>query len=184
MQRVWLTILVLGLGLFPTYGWAQSSPFMGANRGAGPQAATAPTEPAEFELTGVMRLGADPLVCITRVKDQRSFWLKPGQSASGITLVSHDPATHQTVIRHAGRELQLALKERSFDPDKLSVYQPTGPVRSAGLAESVPLTNKEKETEARMLVSDLLEIGMIQRKAYQEAKQQEVAEKRAARQAE
>ena len=158
---------------------------MGANRSAKTTAA-ATSEPTKFEFTGVVNLGTESLICITLTEHQRSHWLKPGQSAGGITLVSHDPATKSTIIRHAGRETQLILKEResSFDSADLAVYQPSGPLPSAGLAEHVPLTNQEKATEARMLVSDLLEIGMIQRKAYEETKQQDVAEKREAKNAE
>jgi len=156
---------------------------MGANRSGNTTAGAANAEPAKFELTGVINLGSDALVCITHVADQRSHWLKPGQSAGGVTVVSHDPATKSTTIRHAGRELQLTLKERTVDTGNLSVYQASGPVASAGVALPVALTNDEKASEARMLVSDLLEIGMIQRKAYAEAKQQEVAEQRAAKEA-
>lgn len=181
LHRVFLsaTGLIWGLTVCP----AQSSPFMAANQAkAGASAGqNAEQGPAEFEFTGFVNLGGTPMVCITSVAEQRSHWLKPGQSAHGISLVSHDAATDQVVIRHQGRDLRLALKERSFDESKLAAYQPpasSGPVRSAGLAEHVPLTPKEKETEARMLVSDLLEIGMIQRKAYAEAKQKEVEAKR------
>ena len=42
------------------------------------------------------------------------------------------------------------------------------------------MTNEEKATDARMLVSDLLEIGLIQRKAYEKAKADEVVAKREA----
>lgn len=182
MQPLRAHAIVLCFGLTATLLAAQSSPFMAAaNRSA--KAAAAPSEPSKFEFTGVVNLGAESLICITLTDQQRSHWLKLGQSAGGITLVSHDPASKSTIIRHAGRETQLVLKERetSFDPGNLVVYQPSGPLPSAGLAEHVPLTNQEKATEARMLVSDLLEIGMIQRKAYEEAKEQEVAEKREAK---
>lgn len=44
------------------------------------------------------------------------------------------------------------------------------PTHSAPTAPAAPETTQQKqETEARMLVSDLLEIGMAQRKAYEEA---------------
>lgn len=174
---------MLCLGLGGAMVKAQSSPFMGANRSASTTGANANAEPSKFELTGVINLGSESLVCITHVAEQRSHWLKPGQSAGGVTVVSHDPETKSTTIRHAGREMRLTLKERSFDLGDLSVYQASGPLPSAGVALPVPLTNDEKATEARMLVSDLLEIGMIQRKAYAEAKQQEVAEQRAAKEA-
>ena len=46
------------------------------------------------------------------------------------------------------------------------------PLPVAQVAQPVPTTTEEKEREARMLVSDLLEIGMIQRKAYEDAQRQ------------
>lgn len=157
---------------------------MAANQNRGGATSNAATDtPAEFEFTGFVNLGSTAMVCITSVQDQRSQWLKPGQSIRGMTLVEHDPESKQVVIRHRGRDIRLPLKERSFDASNLVRFQPSlqsGPVRSAGLAEHVALTPKEKEVEARMLVSDLLEIGMIQRKAYEEAKKKEVEAKREA----
>ena len=49
---------------------------------------------------------------------------------------------------------------------------PAGPVfdpNAKPTGEAKPLTVARQEEEARMLVSDLLEIGMAQRKAYEEA---------------
>lgn len=47
------------------------------------------------------------------------------------------------------------------DPSTQAAAKPAGP--------ATPETQAKQETEARMLVSDLLEIGMAQRKAYEEA---------------
>lgn len=157
---------------------------MAANRaGPGAAAAAAADTPAKFAFTGFVNLGDAPLVCITFVEEQRSHWLKPGQSAHGVSLLNYESDSGEAIISHHGQSIRLALKERTFDPSKLKVYQSGiqgGPVRSAGLAEHVALTPTEKATEARMLVSDLLEIGMIQRKAYEEAKKKEIEEKREA----
>jgi hypothetical protein len=44
---------------------------------------------------------------------------------------------------------------------------PVAPAKPPG--PPIPEAQLKQETEARMLVSDLLEIGMAQRKAYEEA---------------
>jgi hypothetical protein len=63
-----------------------------------------------------------------------------------------------------------------------SVASPADSTASAGApppasltppAPTVPLTIARQEEEARMLVSDLLEIGMAQRKAYEEKQRQQ-----------
>jgi hypothetical protein len=91
---------------------------------------------------------------------------------NGIQVVNHDPQTDTVTIRHGGREIPLGLKQASFDPAALDAVRAsavsTAPLPSAGVALNVALTEEEKATEARMLVSDLLEIGMEQRKAYAE----------------
>lgn len=162
---------------------AQSSPFQ---RKPGP--ATAGAEAAKeqpFEFTGLVKMGSTPLVCVTELAEKRSHWIKVGQSYGGIAVREFDQASRSILIRHNGQSYHLKLVEPTFDPSKLAQYQPpapSGPLPSAGVAPTVPLTNEEKATDARMLVSDLLEIGMIQRKAYENAKAEELAAEREAAQ--
>jgi hypothetical protein len=147
------------------------SPFLPPGASAAAPAATA----AEFEFTGLVSTGARTMVCVTAVPEKRSRWIAVGAQADGIKVVSHDPKAQQIVIEQGGRSLTLALKSSSPRPET-PADEPAGPLPVAaaplpvaGIAEPVPITDQEKEREARMLVSDLLEIGMIQRKAYEEA---------------
>lgn len=160
---------------------AQSSPFQ---RKAGPATVgAAATKEQPFEFTGLVKMGATPLVCVTELAEKRSYWIKVGQSSGGIAVREFDQESRSIQIRHSGQSYQLQLVEPTFDPSKLAAYQPpasSGPLPSAGIAPAVPLTNEEKATDARMLVSDLLEIGMIQRKAYETAKAEELAAQREA----
>ena len=55
---------------------------------------------------------------------------------------------------------------------------PPGPVDASKI--KAPVTREEKETEARMLVSDMLDISMRQRKAYEAAKKKAAEEAKAA----
>jgi hypothetical protein len=183
-----LTGILLAIALLGSSGmsWAQSSPFMRQGGNTPAISSTGTEAPADYAFTGVVALGNEPMVCITTVATQRSQWIKVGQTVAGIRVLDHDPETRTVLIQRAGREMTLELKKRTFDPSQLQAYQPiaAAPVAQAGLAERVPLTNEEKATEARMLVSDLLEIGIIQRKAYEKAKQERTeAQKQAAQEA-
>ena len=174
-----LTVLLLVAG---NCALAQSSPFMRAQQ---TKAKTAVAEKdLKFALTGIIKLGDTPMVCITEVAENRSQWIKLGESSSGITVTGFDAENNAVSISHAGQSMNLVLKVPTFDPSELNAYQPMGALPSAGVAVPVAVTNEEKEVEARMLVSDLLEIGLIQRKAYQKAKAEQVAEEREARKSE
>jgi hypothetical protein len=61
----------------------------------------------------------------------------------------------------AGSAAAMAITAGPAQPAPLPMPAPSGPV--------TPEVQARQETEARMLVSDLLEIGMAQRRAYEEA---------------
>lgn len=181
MRRPLAIALMISLPALTGTVVAQSSPFM-RNAGAPSPNATAGAEESGFQFSGVVSMGSHTLVCITEEATKRSHWIKVGQSADGIHVLSHDANSQQVTIRQGGRQSSLQLKAPTVDPSKLVAFQPnasSGPVAMAEVNVPVPVTKEEKETEARMLVSDLLEIGMIQRKAYEEAKKAEVEAKRA-----
>ncbi|MCF3652120.1 hypothetical protein [Synoicihabitans lomoniglobus] len=150
---------------------------------AAPSTVSASPDSTEYELTGITKLGDATVVCVTVIATRKSHWIKIGESSNGIHALAHDPETGQVTIRRSGRDIALMLKKQTYDPSMLTAYEPTlpsGPVPMAGVAAPVALTDEDKATEARMLVSDLLEIGMIQRKAYQEAQTKERDDQRAA----
>lgn len=167
-----------------TRGGAQTPPNSPFAR-PGQPGATGPAGPAipanaKFELNGITRLDDTAMVCITTLADKRSRWIKVGATVEGIKVLNYDAATGAVVIRQAGQDVTLGLKQPTYDPVQLAAYQPpamTAPLPMATPALNAPVTNEEKATEARMLVSDLLEIGMIQRKAYEEAQARERAAK-------
>ncbi|WP_221032957.1 hypothetical protein [Actomonas aquatica] len=166
----------------------KQSPFAtrGQPAGGNPAAATAPAD-AMLEFSGIMKIGQSTMVCITTLQDKRTHWIKVGETNAGIHVPAQEAPTNAVLVRHQGREVTLPFKQPVFDAAAAANYQlsslPTGPAPQAGIATPVAVTNEEKEAEARMLVSDLLEIGLIQRKAYQDAKKQELDEKRAETQA-
>ena len=125
----------------------------------------------ELTLSGITSIGGKTLVCVTVVAEKRSHWIKVGESAARIEVLSHSKETGQVSLRYNGKSMTLQLTKPTFNPSSLAQYSPipSGPLPVAQLATSVPLTNEQKEAEARYLVSDLLEIGMIQREAYKKA---------------
>lgn len=137
-----------------------------------------------YELAGMSVAGKATLLSITRVRDKRSFWVPVGQTVGEITAVSYDPKTDQATIKAEGQLLTLSMRKSvvvSAPVSRQPAPAPTPVFRPATLpAVSIPplpaTEQEEKETEARMLVTDLLEIGQEQRRAYEEA-QRQAAEK-------
>lgn len=180
------TLLVLTATAQPL---PKQSPFLppaaaGANAKAGPSA---------FEFVGMTTLGDQTLIGVTRQQDHRSFWVPVGKTAGDITAVSYDPKSDQAVIRVEGQTLTLLLRKGGVLPGVAALAPPPAAARAIQPGAPVPVTaapvvvptrplsvQEEKEMEARMLVTDLLEIGQQQRKAYEEAQKQAAARAKAA----
>lgn len=148
----------------------KQSPFLPPETPAAAPAAAQSTH----EFTGVIVAGNSVLVNIADVQAKRSFWITVGQSADGIDALSYDTKNENVVVRIANQTKTLTLK-------KPVVAAHSGPVlATVAVAPTVPLappaTPAEAEREARMLVSDLLEIGIAHRKAYEEAQRKAAAE--------
>lgn len=127
---------------------------------------------------------------------KKSYWITEGDTKEGITVLKYDPRREQVVVKVNGTEKILQLRKSApvnangavvsvnpagFNvpppaianamqaaPAPTTVIQATPPQPKAE-APATPEAQQKQETEARMLVSDLLEIGMAQRKAYEEA---------------
>lgn len=163
----------------------KESPFLpppGATTAA-PQAA-----PTEYSLSGMTTVGKETLLSITREKDKRSTWIAVGKSSNEITVLSYDPKKDEAVIEADGKKLTLLMrKAAAVIPATARPAQNTheAPSTSTAVTKPAPAEIKmpplnqqeEKEMEARMLVSDLLEIGQQQRKAYEAAARAAAEEK-------
>jgi hypothetical protein len=128
---------------------------------------------------------------ILDMRTRKSVWIPLGQTIGGIEAVSHNPRTDEVVVRVNGSLQMLSLRMPSINAAPLQEMSASAPlvppfhggpnpaVPPAGLPPYAPnpaqvsikpLGNPgEQERDARMMVSDLLEIGMQQRKAYQDA---------------
>jgi hypothetical protein len=140
----------------------------------------------DYELAGMSVAGKATLLSITRVKDKRSFWVPVGQSVGEITAVSYDPATDQATIRAEGQLLTLSMRKsvvvsapvsKPPAPNAAPAGKPAAALPPVAIPPPPANAQEEKETEARMLVTDLLEIGQEQRRAYEEAQRQAAAAK-------
>ena len=169
---------------------ASESPFLPP---AGATASAKTAAASGYELVGMTEVGKNVLLSINRQSDKHSLWVAVGKTVGELTVVSYDPASESAVIRADNQTLTLTLRKGNVvagpavqpfaAPTPAPAFAPASPSAVPALSPVVvptkPMTlQEEKETEARMLVTDLLEIGQQQRKAYEEAQRQ--AAKRAA----
>jgi hypothetical protein len=190
--RIALLPLLLVAGLFGAdAGTVLSSktPF-GPSRGAG-----GPTEAASetIEFTGLSTIGKKTDFVLYDKATKKSHWIAKGETKGGISLLNYDDKREQVVVKINGVEKTLSLRKPAGSsaaartvapvPTGFNIPAPTSPSAPGTAVETTalppipvptnavpaaPLTQVQQETEARMLVSDLLEIGMAQRKAYEE----------------
>jgi hypothetical protein len=157
-----------------------SSPFAPAGTPAGAKAA-GPAE--DFELAGSSVQGSQVTVCIFERQKKHSEWIPVGGDVSGIHVISYDAAHDTAVVTISGARKELSMHKSavvsSNAPANLrgpgTPQQPVFPIASA-IPEAPNTTAAGRDQrEARMLVSDLLEIGVQQRKAFQDARQKAAA---------
>jgi hypothetical protein len=155
------------------------SPFAPAAAQAG--AAGAPSPGEAYELAGSSIQGSDVLVCIFDRQAKRSEWIPVGGASNGIHVLSYDAVRERAVVTVSGSQKELSLRKAtvaSAGPQQLQrapSQTPSSKQAEFSMAQAPAPANEtvaaKEQREARMLVSDLLEIGVQQRKAYQEAKQ-------------
>lgn len=163
----------------------KESPFMPA---PGANAAAAPVNET-LELGGFSGTGQTTVVCITDIAAKRSHWIPVGSTTEGIKVLSFDAVQDQATITVGGQQKTLRMRKAkvagSTNPGltAASFAAPPAPAPTQGIPQPPPAPGSvaQQETEARMLVSDLLEIGIQQRKAYEEAQKKAEQEKAAAK---
>ncbi len=170
---------------------SSNSPFMPVTA-----AAITPAAGETLEFAGVNIMSTKTFVNVFDKQAKKGRWIAIGSSDAGINVLTYDPRREQIVVKVGDQEKTLPLRKSTttFGPAPLPVailppaagfstpapspIQPLPlpadtaplPVATAPKPEqpAKPLTVARQEEEARMLVSDLLEIGMAQRKAYEE----------------
>lgn len=172
----------IGAAVLPQAARAGDSPFVQGAGGAAGTAAGGP--PAAYELAGASVTDAGVQVCIFDTQAKKSRWIAVGSTAEKIQVVSYDPGTERAVIRVDGAQRELVLRHARVatgGPQQARPASsftaspaPAAPQPLVGIQPPPPPPGKsaevlKEEREARMLVSDLLDISMQQRKAYEEA---------------
>lgn len=140
------------------------SPFLPPDAGRKPPPPAAPVVTlANLQFSGVMSFGRDTLVSVHDLQSDKSIWIAVGGEAEGIRVVNYDTEAKEVTVLARGVTTKLKLREA-----QLSAGTWIKPLPTLEQEYGRPLTVEEEETEARMLVSDLLEIGMKERERQRE----------------
>jgi len=162
----------------------KDSPFL-------PAAGSAPAVAAAgdiHELAGISSTGKITLVCIYDNQAQRSRWIAVNATVDGIKVLSFDAAREEATIKVGEQQKTLRMRKAAVagaanvNPGaNAAAFATPAPTVTQGTPQPPPAPGSvaQQETEARMLVSDLLEIGIQQRKAYEEAQKKAEQEKAA-----
>ena len=137
-----------------------------------------------IELTGILVMDKKPRFNLHDLASNRSFWILLGQSQNGLTATGYDAASNSVVVEGRGGVRAIRLKEARVisvpvPPSGMvansGATMPGGQPRPIALPEPLPANltpqqrvQRQQETEARMMVSDLLELSMQERARYQE----------------
>jgi len=158
-----------------------NSPFMPS--GGAAAAGSGPGEP--YELSGSSVQGSEVSVCIYERQAKHSQWIPVGGLVDGIHVISFDAEHDRAVVTISGSYRELSMRKATVAPAGAPVALRAAPAAgdvalqlppAAPAPLPSPATAQHDQQEARMLVSDLLEIGVQQRKAYQEARQKAAQE--------
>lgn len=146
--------------------------------------ATMTTALDSIDFSGVSTVGNRTMINLYDRPQKRSFWVEVGKPSGDLTVTNYDSAHDQITVKSKGAQKVLPLRPPSAVVNGATPVVAT-PAASPALSASVPgattttstqsLSQARQEEEARMLVSDLLEIGMAQRKAYEEAQRRAAA---------
>lgn len=180
--------LLLGLAIvapaFAQTALPKDSPFL-------PALGTAPAVAAAgdiHELAGVSSTGKSTLVCIYDNQAKRSRWIAVNATVDGIKVLSFDAAKDEATIKVGEQQKTLRMRKAAVAGSanvnagaNAAAFATPAPTVTQGTPQPPPAPGSvaQQETEARMLVSDLLEIGIQQRKAYEEAQKKAEQEKAA-----
>jgi hypothetical protein len=137
---------------------------------------------AQFELAGASVTDKGAEVCIYDVKERRSHWIPVGGVDRGIQVLSYDAIRDRAELRIDGVTQSLEMRKAAEQPVSRASFPSQEAVNLAannGLptqATPAQIETARKQREARMFVTDLMEIGMQQRRAFEEAQRKKAEE--------
>ncbi len=142
-----------------------------------------------LELKGFSSTGKQTLVCIYDNQLKRSHWIAVEATEAGIKVLGFNAAKEEVDLIVGGQKKTLKMRRPTVAAGVNNAgaaaagFAAPAPIVTQGTPQPPPAPGSiaQQETEARMLVSDLLEIGIQQRKAYEEAQKKADQEKAAAK---
>ena len=156
------------------------SPFLPPGKA---QTTAEPPSADNLQLAGISVIGKKSFVSLYIPSTQRSRWIAVGTSVEGLEVLSCDPVAEQALVRVQGQTKLLTLRKAIVGSGTQPAPLASGVSPAAAPSSSQPAppltVQQEQEREARMLVSDLLDIGLQQRKAYEELQRKATAEEAA-----
>ena len=184
LRRLFVTSPLLALacgGIAPAQTPSAESPFLPANPAV---SATHAQSNEPYQLSAIGVVGEQTFVSIYETAEKRSRWIAVGGSLGDLHVVSCDIEAEQVVVAVGGKTLTLTLPKPAVStaaaapvPVAATPAPPVaGSAKNGGPAAAEAASDEDKAREARMLVTDLLEIGMQQRKAYEDAQKQAAAQ--------
>jgi len=102
------------------------------------------------EVRGIVVRGSDVLVALFLAEPRRNAWVPVGGRLADVEVLAHEAATDTVTLRRGASVFQVALRS------------------AAQVAWEAAQVEQEK-AERRMLVADLLEIGLERRQARRAA---------------
>lgn len=153
----------------------RASPFVPAAKQTPPPAVEVDPELEALELAGISIIGDEQRFNLVDTRSKKSFWIVPGTVENGIVIQSYDPETDTVLVRRGKFSKRLGLRQSqivavddsSGKPPPIKTAPGVPDVKVPGVDEikdpQTPEQVKQAEYEARMLVSDLLEISMQER---------------------
>ncbi len=154
--------------LVPAYAEGTPSPFLPG----GTTDVVHASDDTDCELVGVISSSKQTLVGINEKTVHRSLWIAVGKTIDGVEVVSCDSKQDRAVIRIGGQLRTItmhAVPTTTTPASQVKIATVNAPINAPVAQPAVMTEQEQKENEARMLVSDLMEIGMQQRKAYEDA---------------
>jgi len=197
-RRIAVTLLIAASSvLAPIAVGAGASPFVPPSKApAAPAPASDPVLDA-IELSGISIIGDEQRFNLVDTRTKKSFWVELHATENGLTVESYNPEDDSVVVRHGDRRRRVELRRSVIvasggaprpaplpGEDLPGVPPPVEiPPHIQGVDEikdpKTPEEIKQAEFEARMLVSDLLQISMRER-ARRKALREQQAKQRAA----
>ncbi len=153
------------------------NPFQRAGIVSNPAASSGDADLDALQFSGLSSIGDQRSFNFTDQRTHKSFWVPMGGAENGVSIVSYDEQNEQVTVRRGRVQKPLSLRKAVLvaatsgsamppraGPSFTVANNPPPHPPGSGVDEiknpKTPAEVKQAEYEARMLVSDLLDISM------------------------